>query len=279
MRFDELTPALLRRAVDIYLAHAYPAGAARAPLVTARDFDGAPTASEWLARFERPDDTRVVGVPSYALRLGNYRYPFMKLVVEEYLVDEEVFFSVDTHDNLDVRPSAPDWAQWLELKAFNRELKDEIERAWLAEGLPTFEKLREMCEALSPREREGSKSAHVLVVDDERSVAIGVAALLRGRGYDVELAHTGEQALERAAHEPAPDLVLLDYELPGLDGEELLRRMRADPRLARCKLVMATAASIDLARLGKVDGLLAKPYRREHLFALLRALLEARPRP
>ena len=45
---------------------------------------------------------------------------------------------------------------------------------------------------------------------------------------------TGEAALERAAADPAPDLILLDLNLPGIDGFEVLRRVRAEERTARC---------------------------------------------
>ncbi|MBI5433316.1 MAG: response regulator [Planctomycetes bacterium] len=121
----------------------------------------------------------------------------------------------------------------------------------------------------------------LLIVDDETHVCEGIAALLRARGYDVELCFTGEAVLERVASEPLPDLVLLDYELPGVDGEEVLTRLRSDPRTAHLPVLMATASQIDLARLRRVSGLLRKPYSREVLFTMIAQLLarvEAPPR-
>jgi CheY-like chemotaxis protein len=126
-------------------------------------------------------------------------------------------------------------------------------------------------------EREEPKRRRLLVVDDERSVARGLAALLEGRGYEVELAYSGEEVLERLARSPLPDLVLLDYELPMLDGGEVLDRLRADARLSDLPVLMLTAASIDLARLRRVSGLLRKPYPRLVLFKMIRELLDRRP--
>jgi CheY-like chemotaxis protein len=234
---------------------------------------------ELFALFESPPRDQAPDFKRYTHRLGNARYPFMKFVVEEYLVDEEFFFTVDTHDDLEVRPDAPDYAAWMELKLFNRRVKEAIESTWRAAGLPTFDQLRELCEGLGDVEREERKRRRLLVVDDERSVALGLSALLEGRGYDVELAYSGEQVLERLAHAPLPDLLLLDYELPLLDGGEVLDRLRADPRLCDLPVLMVTAASIELTRLRRVSGLLRKPYPREVLFKMIRELLEHRGPP
>src|SRR5437016_1002093 len=70
----------------------------------------------------------------------------------------------------------------------------------------------------------------VLVVDDAPEVARLVTKLL-GKTYDVLVATDGEEGLARAAAE-LPDLVLLDINLPKLDGWEVCRRLKADPKLA-----------------------------------------------
>lgn len=256
------------------MQHAYPPGSALfgAP----PDLNNAASVPEILERFETPPRDQAPGFKHYALRLGNARYPFMKLVIQEYLVDGEFFFSVDTHDDLDVRPTAPDFERWEELKRDNRRLKESIEQAWRSAGLPTLEDLMRLCEGLRGVEREEPKRRRLLVVDDERSVARGLSALLEGRGYEVELAFTGEEVLERLARAPLPDLVLLDYELPLIDGGEVLDRLRADPRLSDLPVLMVTASSIDLARLQRVSGLLRKPYPRLVLFKMIRELLERR---
>ena len=285
MRLSDMTPAHVRRAVEMYMRHAWPgetasatatgpgakAGAAVAALSRAR------TLEELFDQFElAPRDPN--GFVRFALRLGNERYPFMKFIVQEYLVAGEFFFSVDTHDNLDVRPSAPDYEAWQELKQFNRCIKEAIEADWQAAELPTQEDLRVLCEGLAPVEREDEKRARLLVVDDEKSVAQGLGALLRARGYEVELFHTGETVLARLGEDPPPDLLLLDYELPELDGEEVLDRVRADPRLADLPVLMATASMIELDRLGRVSGLLRKPYPRQILFTMIAKLLRGKGR-
>ena len=274
MRLNELSPALVRRAVGIYFEHAWPEGSGVEPRVRADHLDGAATLEDVFCRFEKGECKD--SSERYTLRLGNARYPFMKFAVQEYLVDGEYFFTVDTHDNLDVRPGSPDYAEWLELKEYNRELKARIEQAWRAAGLPTFGDRRLLCEGLAPVEREDTKRARLLVVDDEEDVALGLRALLLARGYEVEVAHTGEAVLERLARSPLPDLVLLDYELPGLDGETVLSRMRADERLKSVPVLMAPASVIDLHRLQRVSGFLQKPYSRGVLFEMIRRLLPDR---
>jgi PAS domain S-box-containing protein len=80
---------------------------------------------------------------------------------------------------------------------------------------------------------------HILVVDDNRDAADSLAELLRMVGHDVVLAHDGAQALEVAAANH-PDTVLLDIGLPGMDGYEVARRLRARPEFARARLIALT---------------------------------------
>ena len=68
-------------------------------------------------------------------------------------------------------------------------------------------------------------SATILVVDDEYAVARGIQYALEQEGYQVTVAGSGEEALAVAA-ELAPDLVVLDVRMPGIDGFETLRRLR-----------------------------------------------------
>jgi CheY-like chemotaxis protein len=276
MRLEELTPAHVRRAVAIYTALAWPGAGFPRPRLSVADLEGPKTLEELLRRFDAPRRTEPKSSRRYTLRLGNTRYPFMKFVLQEYLVQGEFFFSVDTHDDLDVRPEDPDFASWQELKRFNADLKRRIEAAWAAEGLPTNTELRVLAEGLARVEREARKAARILVVDDETEVCRGLGALLEGRGYQVELAYDGTQVLARLAREPLPDLVLLDYSMPELDGEAVLGAIRSDPRLARLPVLLATASAIDLERMKSATGLLLKPYEREVLFAMLAQLLEAR---
>jgi DNA-binding response OmpR family regulator len=69
-------------------------------------------------------------------------------------------------------------------------------------------------------------SATILIVEDEHAVARGIQYALQQEGYTVTIARSGEEGLE-VAPSLAPDLLLLDVRLPGIDGFEMLRRLRA----------------------------------------------------
>jgi CheY-like chemotaxis protein len=274
MRLEHLTPAHVRRAVAIYMQHAWPAGASERPRFDVQKLEGLHDLAAVFARFEyntRDDDA---SLKRYTLRLGNRRYPFMKFVVQEFLVNGEYFFSVDTHDRLEVRPGSPDFEEWEKLKSWNRRLKAEIERDWDSAGLPTNADLRALVEEVALLEREAKKKKRLLLVDDEADVVMGLAALLSARGYDVEVVHDGVEALGRLAREPLPDLVLLDYELPELDGEEVLSCLRSEARTAKLPVLLATASDIELDRVQDASALLRKPYPRHVLFELIARLLE-----
>jgi CheY-like chemotaxis protein len=290
MRLETLSPVHLRAAIALYNKHAWPDGGPVRPRVApVSEFERAKTPQEALALFEREAGSANDTCARYALRLGNTRYPFMKLVVQEHLVQGEYFFCVDTHDNLSVRPNAPDYMAWEELKAYNRRLKVAIENEWEQAGLPTFEDLRLLMQEIAAREaaqrelaeHHGSAPAasqapkartRLLIVDDEEQVAHGLKALLEARAYEVELAFDGPSALARLARAPRPDLVLLDCEMPGFDGQEVLRRIRDELGLHALPVLVATASNIELERLPSACGLLRKPYPRQVLCALLERL-------
>ena len=116
--------------------------------------------------------------------------------------------------------------------------------------------------------------AKVLVVDDEESITDLISTALRYVGFDVEIASTGRQALERAISF-RPELIVLDVMLPDLDGFEVTRRLRADG--VRVPVVFLTARD---ATEDKVAGLtiggddyVTKPFSLEELVARVRAVL------
>jgi CheY-like chemotaxis protein len=274
MNLAELTPELVRRAVAIYMEKAWPEEAAR-PIFDPRRLEGAGTMAEVFALCE----TRPVGrepiQAHFALRLGNARYPFMKLVLHEYLLEHEFFFVVDTHDDFDVPADNPDYGAWEQVRRHNDALKQRIEAAWEEAGVPTHRDMLRMVERrLGPvgLERVGT-GQRLLVVDDDLAVAKVLQALLEARGYRVEVAHDGRQVLERLARDPVPELVVLDYAMPELDGQEVLRRIRADPRLVELPVLLATASDITLDQVRRVSGLLRKPYPLEVLLAMIERLL------
>jgi CheY-like chemotaxis protein len=111
----------------------------------------------------------------------------------------------------------------------------------------------------------------ILVVDDTPDSIMALCALLKG-AYDTKVAINGEAAL-RVLQAACVDLVLLDVVMPGLDGYEVCRRIRATPRLARLPVVFLSArdAPEDTARALAAGGtaVLAKPVEPERLRATL----------
>ncbi|MDE0891217.1 MAG: response regulator [Planctomycetota bacterium] len=273
MRLEDLTPDDILRAVEIYVERAW-ADKSGLRFDISR-LQGKGTLEELFAEFSSPTEERKERAQHrYTLQLGNSSYPFMKFVVQEYLLESEYFFSVDTHDeHVEVGEEDPDHAGWELLKRRNMALKEEIEAAWHEVGLPTHEDLLRLAEGFAQLEMDHGQKGRILVVDDEVDVAKSVQALLLAKGYEVELAHDGLEVLERLASDPIPDLVLLDLSMPEMDGEAVLRSLRGDVRLRELPVLLATASEIDLGSIPRVAGFLRKPYTREMLFAMLETLL------
>lgn len=113
----------------------------------------------------------------------------------------------------------------------------------------------------------------VLVVDDSITVRRVTQRLLQREGYRVALAADGLQALERLAEE-LPSVVLSDIEMPRMDGFDLVRNLKADPRLAGLPIITITSRIAEKHRehalsLG-VNHYLGKPYSEEELLSLIR---------
>ena len=118
--------------------------------------------------------------------------------------------------------------------------------------------------------------ALILVVDDQPDNIEVLQMRLESRGYHVATAVNGSEALARIA-EVQPDLVLLDVMMPGLDGLEVCRRVRADPSLPYMPIVMVTARS-DRADIvagldAGADDYLTKPVDQTELMARVRSML------
>ena len=151
-RFD-----LLRTAVEAYLKVAYPSG--EIPEVVRRRLvwsDGV-AAESMLTKppFERAGKVPGHQTPIYALRLGNYRYPHMKLQIQPWENEAGFMLSVNTHDQvagLDV--GAADAQAFRELQAENQRLKETIEQNWDDAGLPTF--LRYLREYIQSQSRDAA---------------------------------------------------------------------------------------------------------------------------
>ena len=112
----------------------------------------------------------------------------------------------------------------------------------------------------------------VLAVDDEADILLVVTVILRHSGHEVLQASTGEMALEILERE-TPDAMLLDMRLPGIDGLEVLERLRAARRLATLPVIVVSAFSNPetIARATEIGckGFVTKPFAPDQLLGTL----------
>jgi two-component system response regulator CpxR len=121
---------------------------------------------------------------------------------------------------------------------------------------------------------------HILLVDDDAELCSLLGEFLRREGFDVDCEHEGNRGLEKALG-PGVDLVVLDVMLPGLDGFEILRRLRQQSKVP---VIMLTARGEDVDRIVGLelgaDDYLPKPFNPRELAARIRAILRRyEPRP
>ncbi|HEY3568955.1 MAG TPA: response regulator [Thermoanaerobaculia bacterium] len=119
--------------------------------------------------------------------------------------------------------------------------------------------------------------AKILIVDDEPALLEAYARILASANHEIFRAGTGEEALE-VCRAQRPDLVLLDSVLPGLQGLEVCKRIKADPELSRSSVILISGRRISPDEQAEglesgADGYLAKPIERRTLLAHVRALL------
>ena len=122
-------------------------------------------------------------------------------------------------------------------------------------------------------------SAHILVVDDLATNVRLLSDILTARGYRTSTAASGEEALARIAAD-APDLVLLDVMMPGMNGYDVCRAIRADPALGVLPVVLVTALNPEQERMNGLnagaDDFLGKPINQAELLARVRSLLRVK---
>jgi DNA-binding response OmpR family regulator len=132
-------------------------------------------------------------------------------------------------------------------------------------------------QATPPRPAPPTTPRRAVVIDDETALAALVAGYFERDGYDTRVAHDGLTGLE-LVRETAPDVVVLDLGLPGLDGVEVCRRLRT---FSDCYVVMLTARAEEVDTIVGLsvgaDDYLTKPFRPRELMARVGALMR-RPR-
>jgi len=121
-----------------------------------------------------------------------------------------------------------------------------------------------------------SDDAKIMVVDDDEIVARTIERTLRAGGFQVVVVHSGVDAL-RAARRNSPDLMVLDVLMPGLDGYEVCRQVRADPLLRDLPILFLTAKGKEEDRIVGLqageDDYLGKPFNLDELYLRVRAIL------
>jgi CheY-like chemotaxis protein len=121
--------------------------------------------------------------------------------------------------------------------------------------------------------------ARVLVIDDEPDVVRLILKVLSGRGHIVQTARDGATALQRVKLE-APDVILLDSDLPKIDGAEVCRRLKTDTTTQQIPVVMMTSEYIDIYDVGAdggPDAFVVRPFVREVLANVVERALFKRP--
>ena len=119
-------------------------------------------------------------------------------------------------------------------------------------------------------------AATVLVADDDADILRVLEINLRLEGYEVVTARDGPDALAKAVA-VRPDLVLLDVQMPGIDGYAICAQLRAEASLAAVPVLMVTAnyglAAVEAARRAGADDVLIKPFHPAALLGKAKAML------
>lgn len=116
----------------------------------------------------------------------------------------------------------------------------------------------------------------LLVVDDDPGLLLAVSETMRAEGYEVITARRGAEALSKIA-QTLPDLIISDIRMPGMDGYQLVKNLRAAPRSRLIPIIFLTAKDETADRIAGfrsgVDAYLTKPFEPEELTAIVKAIL------
>ncbi|NTU83933.1 MAG: response regulator, partial [Chloroflexales bacterium] len=122
----------------------------------------------------------------------------------------------------------------------------------------------------------------ILLADDNEETLATLGDYLRAKGYDLRVARNGREAIVQAQEE-LPDVILMDIQMPGMDGLEAIRRIRAEPALAHVPILAVTALAMPSDRerclAAGADAYLPKPLSLRTLIATIEAHRQQRAGP
>lgn len=264
---QNITVQDMRRALRAYWRYAWPLGS---PVCPAMPQWRGMRLAEVLGTFE--DESGPCS--RHVLRLGNYIYPHMKFAVERGMSGGDFYFVADCHDSAPC-PGA-EQPVWQDLRARNRAIKRAIESAWMAAGLPTLAGLaREATRSTRGLRPQGRR---ILLVDDEPANLEMAGAILRADGFSIASSPNGAEAIEQAACTP-PDLVVSDYEMPGMTGRDVAARIKAMAETQGVPVLICTYADMQLGELLPADAVLRRPFSAEALKDAVTRLIAAPLQP
>lgn len=114
---------------------------------------------------------------------------------------------------------------------------------------------------------------HKLLVVDDNEINLAIMQEILGDDYELALASSGEEALT-VAGEFMPDLILLDVMMPGIDGYETCRRLRANPKFSQVKVIIVSARAMQSEREqgynAGADDYVTKPFNEEEILTKVR---------
>lgn len=120
---------------------------------------------------------------------------------------------------------------------------------------------------------------HVLIIDDEPRLVAVLQIRLQASGFRVDVAYNGQDGLEAAAR-LRPQIILLDINMPVMDGLQVCRSLRADAELNAIPIIVMSAVTHEVARDNAIKAganlFLAKPYQAQLVIAAIRATMEGK---
>jgi CheY-like chemotaxis protein len=135
-----------------------------------------------------------------------------------------------------------------------------------------------MCQVLPVQETPGSEKPLLLLAEDNEANINTLSPYLQAKGYRLKLARNGSQAIQ-VAQEERPDVILMDIQMPVMDGLEAIRRLRANQQFARLPIIALTALAMpgdqERCLAAGADAYLSKPVSLKGLVELIEQLLPA----